>query len=378
MKRFPVSIFCSLALSLSAIAVYASEIEPASAQNSGANSSILIAEALPDGTIPFGAVVPQPATPEGDEGIRELPPCKDGKPCFALSLAGGGARGAAHIGVLKVLERNGLKPSFVSGSSIGAVIGALYCAGVPVSEIERLMLKGKVRKALMPLPLQVQAAISIPRDLVLRAMLFKPSIGLYSGKSISRFISKNIPPDVKRMEDMKIPFAVIATNIQDTRAIWISKGDVGEAVRASASIPYVYKPSTFEGKSLVDGGMRSNLPIDAARASGAPVVIAVKLHSSLESKPATNFKTMLSFSDRIMSIMMAEIESKNMKDADILVEPNIDDFKLYSFSNAVLKKAIASGEEAAEKMIPEIKLALEEAATAERSATVDDAEKKTY
>ena len=319
-----------------------------------------LAQSAPDGTIPYGVDVPQPAEPEGDGRIQNVvPPAVNGKKSFALTLAGGGARGAAHIGVLRVLEREGLRPSFVSGSSIGAVIGSLYCAGVPVSEIEKLMLSGKVRKALMPVPIKLQAAWSMPRDLVLRMLQQKPQVGFYSGKSLSKFIRQQMPAGVNRMEDMKIPFAVIATNILDTRATWIASGDVGEAVRASASMPYIYKPCLIDGKALVDGGMRANLPTGAARASGAPVVVAVKLHSSLESKPCTDFRTMLQFSDRVMSIMMAEIESKNMNDADVLIEPNIDDFKLYSFEKDVLKRAIESGEKAAEKMIPQLRVALQ-------------------
>ncbi len=336
-----------------------------------------LSQSLPSGTIPFGVDVPQPAAPAAD-GIIEnsVPAALNGKKSFALTLAGGGARGAAHIGVLKVLEREGLRPAFVSGSSIGAVIGSLYCAGVPVAEIERLMLNGKVRKAFMPIPLKLQAAWSIPRDMFLRTLGAKPQVGFYSGKSLSKFIRKQMPPDVKRMEDMKIPFAVIATNILDTRATWIARGDIGEAVRASASIPFVYKPALFEGKAMVDGGMRANLPTDAARASGASVVVAVKLHSSLESKPMTDFRTMMEFSDRIMSIMMAEIESKNMSKADLLIEPNIDDFMLYSFDKDVLTRAIDAGEKAAEEMLPQLRVALQPGAS--RSAAKDKPEKATH
>lgn len=336
-----------------------------------------LSQSLPSGTIPFGVDVPQPAAPAAD-GIIEntVPPALNGKKSFALTLAGGGARGAAHIGVLKVLEREGLRPAFVSGSSIGAVIGSLYCAGVPVAEIEKLMLNGKVRKAFMPIPLKLQAAWSIPRDMFLRTLGAKPQVGFYSGKSLSKFIRKQMPPDVKTMEDMKIPFAVIATNILDTRATWIARGDIGEAVRASASIPFVYKPALFEGKAMVDGGMRANLPTDAARASGASVVVAVKLHSSLESKPMTDFRTMMEFSDRIMSIMMAEIESKNMSKADLLIEPNIDDFMLYSFDKDILTRAIAAGEKAAEEMLPQLRVALQPGPS--RTAAKDKPEKVTH
>lgn len=357
-------------LLLSELSAFAADDSSLSAPRRSQYANTAVAE----GTTPYGMDVPQPAIPSGDGAIdNTVPPTRDGRKSFALTLAGGGARGAAHIGVLKVLEREGLKPSFVTGSSIGAVIGSLYCAGVPVAEIEKLMLSGKVRKALMPTPIKLQAAISIPRDMILRALQRKPQVGFYSGKTISKFIRNHIPESVKRMEDMKIPFAVIATNILDTRATWIAHGDVGEAVRASASIPYVYKPCFIDGKAMVDGGMRANLPTDPARASGAPIVVAVKLHSSLESKPVGDFRTMLQFSDRIMSIMMSEIESKNMNDADVLIEPNIDDFKLYSFERSVLQRAIESGEQAAEKMLPQLRVALESAPSKRSASTGDSA-----
>lgn len=289
---------------------------------------------------------------QNEENISSLQ--RNGKPHFALILAGGGARGAAHIGVLKVLEREGLKPDIVCGSSVGAVIGALYCAGVPVAKIESLMLKRKIAKALMPLPIQIQTILYAPTFTTMRLLRLKPSIGLYSGASIAGFINKNMPSSVKRIEDMSIPFAVIATNLLDTRPLWICEGNVGEAVRASTAMPFVYKPCKIGDKVLVDGGVRNNLPTDPARAAGADVIVAVQLHSSLGAKEEKEFRTLLGYSDRIMSMLMAEIESKNVGEADILIEPKIEDDHLYAFRYESMKQAIAAGEAAANKMLPQI------------------------
>lgn len=308
----------------------------------------------------LGVMVEQPAHPESNGDIGNTGTTQqDGSCRFALTLAGGGARGAAHVGVLKVLEREGLKPSFVSGSSIGAVVGSLYCAGVSVAQIEKLMLNEELRKAFMPRPMLLQASLFFPQYVLLRMVNIQPYIGLYSGKSIEKFIHKQLPPSISRIEDLKIPFAVIATNIQDTRSFWLCKGDIARAVRASASIPFVYKPVNIDGNFLVDGGIRDNLPTDPARACGAPVVVAVRLHSSLKSKPAETFRTMRSYSDRIMSMLMAEIEAKNTSGADIVIEPEIEDLQLYAFDRRSLAQAMSAGEAAAEKMLPRLKAILQ-------------------
>lgn len=293
------------------------------------------------------------STMQNEENISPLQ--RNGKPHFALILAGGGARGAAHIGVLKVLEREGLRPDIVCGSSVGAIIGALYCAGVPVARIESLMLERKIAKALMPLPIQIQTILYAPTYTTMRLLRLKPSIGLYRGTSIAKFINKNMPPSIKRIEDMSIPFAVIATNLLDTRPLWIGEGNVGEAVRASTTMPFVYKPCTIDDKVLVDGGVRNNLPTDPARAAGAEVIVAVQLHSSLGAKKEKELRTLLGYSDRIMSMLMAEIESKNIGDADILIEPKIKDDQLYAFRYESMKQAIDAGETAATKLLPEIR-----------------------
>jgi predicted acylesterase/phospholipase RssA len=163
-------------------------------------------------------LIQQPAAPEGGTNDVHMAPSADGvEPTIALSLGGGGGRGAAHIGVLKVLEAAGIKPNFVAGSSIGAVIGSLYAAGVPVSEIERLAMDGSFKKAFLPSGIKWQATKTLP-GYVLKRMFFQlPDIGLYSGRSVHDFVARTLPPNVHNIEDLKIPFAAIATNMLDTR-----------------------------------------------------------------------------------------------------------------------------------------------------------------
>lgn len=303
------------------------------------------------------AAIPQPAKPLGLEGtIARLKQSRTGKVRLALTLAGGGSRGAAHIGVLKVLDREGIKPDFIAGSSIGGMIGALYASGLTAAQIEELALNGKLKKAYFPKPEKLQSVLYSVRYGLSRMVLIHPKIGLYSGKSIADFVEKQLPKGVENFEDLKIPFAVAAVNLVDTKPVWMSEGKISTAVRASNTVPFMYRPiGPKDGAQLVDAGIRDNLPTDIAEAIGSPVVVAVKLHSYLEKVPQKEFDTNFAYADRITSIFMAEIENKGVSKADILLEPKVQFMNMRSFNKKEMAKAIAVGEQAAEKALPEIK-----------------------
>src|SRR5262249_19095674 len=206
-------------------------------------------------SISAGAAVPQPAQPDGIAEVqKERLRAPDGKVRLALTLAGGGARGAAHIGVLKVLDEEGIRPDFIAGCSMGAVIGSLYAAGLSGRDIERLALNGQLKKAFFPIPLPLKSVLYFPQYWLCRLAAIHPDIGIYSGKSLARFMEKHLPPNVRNIEDTKIPIAVTATNLVDTRSVWLTKGNIGEAVRASCAVPLLYRPVARNGASLVDGG----------------------------------------------------------------------------------------------------------------------------
>lgn len=303
------------------------------------------------------AAIAQPAAPLGLEAtIARLKSSRTGKPRLALTLAGGGSRGAAHIGVLKVLEREGIKPDFIAGSSIGGMIGALYASGLSAAQIEKLALNGELKKAYFPLPQKVQSFIYSIRYGLCRMVLIHPKIGLYSGDSIAKFVEKQLPKGVENFEDLKIPFAVAAVNLVDTKPVWMSKGKISTAVRASNTVPFIYRPiGPKDGAQLVDAGIRDNLPTDIADAIGSPLVVAVKLHSYLEKVPLKEFDTNFDYADRITSIFMAEIENKGVSKADVLIEPKVQFMNMQSFNKKEMSKAIAVGEQAAEQALPEIK-----------------------
>ncbi|MGQ9699845.1 MAG: patatin-like phospholipase family protein [Candidatus Bipolaricaulaceae bacterium] len=172
-----------------------------------------------------------------------------------LALGSGGARGAAHVGVLKVLEREGIKISAIVGSSIGALVGGAYAAGIPVSRMEEEWLattRAKLLQSFLP---------TFPRT------------GLSSGAGLRRYL-REILGDV-RMEELSIPFAAVATDLDTGEPVVLRSGFLVEAIRASTAIPGVFQPVRREGRLLVDGGMVEPLPVRICRELGAEVVVAV-------------------------------------------------------------------------------------------------------
>ncbi|RTL37740.1 MAG: hypothetical protein EKK48_23950 [Candidatus Melainabacteria bacterium] len=325
-----------------------------------ANLAVPDSKAIPNGKAvkqtPEDTVAPSSATSATQENASgaSLNPIKH-RSGFALTLAGGGARGAAHIGVLKVLDAEGIKPDFVAGNSIGAMIGGLYAAGVPVAEIERLALSGELKKAYFPSNRKLQSATYFGPYFLARAVLIHPQIGLYSGRSLSKFVAKHLPPGLTNIEQMPIPFSCAAVDLTTTRAVWLSKGSIADAIRASNSAPGFFRPVKVGEQTLVDGGVRANLPTEIAEAEGAPAVVAVRLQAYLEKVDQKEYDTMMDYGDRITSILLSEIENKAVDKADIIIEPKVAYMKMSSFNRDEMAAAIKSGEIAARQALPKIR-----------------------
>jgi NTE family protein len=180
---------------------------------------------------------------------------------IGLALAAGGARGSAHTGVMKVLDREGVSVSAIAGSSIGAIVGAAHAAGIPVSEVEREWREDMLAKV---------------------ARSFLPTLslaGLSSGKE-KRKVLQGLLGD-HCIEDLKIPFAAVACDIDTGEAVVIDRGPLIDAVQASASIPGIFEPVRVGGRLLVDGGLVEPLPVRACRELGADFVIAVDIVPTL-------------------------------------------------------------------------------------------------
>jgi len=181
---------------------------------------------------------------------------------IGLALGSGAARGFAHIGVLKVLDEEKIPIDFIAGTSIGALIGVIYASGIRAKEIEEIVLNLDRKKT---------------------TSFFTPTIpysGLVEGKRITEFIKSII--GTPNIEDLKIPFAAIATDVMSGREVVITKGSTVEAVRASISIPGIFTPCKYNESFLVDGGLVNPLPVNCVRDMGADFIIAVNVLPSPE------------------------------------------------------------------------------------------------
>jgi NTE family protein len=246
-----------------------------------------------------------------------------------LALSGGATHGAAHIGVLKVLEREGIKPSLVVGTSAGALVGAAYCAGIPVDQISAVF-KG----------------MNWPN--LLKPNLIKP-LSIFDTTPMENFLRANVG-DCK-FEDLKIPFAVIVCDIMTGERIVINKGPLATAARASASIPGLFSPVEWNEHLLVDGGVVDNFPVEHLRPMGANYTIGVDLSTSRASgrRPSN---TMEVFMDMI-NIMQSRGEVADSSLCDCYIHPDTRPFSKWSFGEA--EKIEKAGIVAAEAALPQLK-----------------------
>ena len=160
-------------------------------------------------------------------------------PKLALVLAGGGARGLAHIGVLKILEREKIHVDYISGTSIGALIGSLSAARLSAHDIETIALDGKLGKAFFPRSAVLQEIIYLPSYVFMRVLQLKPALGLYSGKSIAKFVEKNLPAKYKNIEQLPTPFVAVSVDLSTGAKFVHSKVNIAKAVQASCSVPFL-------------------------------------------------------------------------------------------------------------------------------------------
>ncbi|MBL7066738.1 MAG: patatin-like phospholipase family protein [Candidatus Marinimicrobia bacterium] len=213
-----------------------------------------------------------------------------------LVLGSGSAKGLSHIGVLKLLEEMNIKIDYIAGSSIGAMIGGAYAAGISIKEIEDIALK---------------------TDLASSVKYFLPTIsksGLISGVKVKEFL-KNVVGDID-IEDLKMPFVATATDIFTGQEIVFNKGNLVEAMRASISVPVIFQPVIHNNQILVDGGLVNPLPINIASKMGAEFIIAVNVMPSLNKTNTNNGKNnnvrMTAFTQEIKSAMQKKLEALNL------------------------------------------------------------------
>lgn len=253
-------------------------------------------------------------------------------PRIGLALGGGAARGFAHIGVIKVLEAQGLVPDVVVGTSAGSVVGALYAAGLGGFDLQRLAL-------------QMDEATIADWSL--------PSRGVLRGEALQSFVNKAV--DNRPIERLPRRLAITATDLQTGELVLFERGNTGQAVRASSSVPAVFQPVLINGREYVDGGLASPVPARAARRLGADVVIAVDISSKPALQTVTgSFDVLL----QTFAIMGQAIAALELQDADVVIRPALatrgTDF-------AARNLAILEGEAAATGQLKRIQEAVERA-----------------
>jgi len=256
---------------------------------------------------------------------------------IGLALGSGGAKGLAHIGVIKVLEKNNIPIDFIAGSSIGALIGGFYSATKDIKRIEEIALSTNWRQLLS---------------------LIDPSLrrGLIKGEKIKKFIETHIGK--VKFRDLKIPLSVIATDLRTGEIIPINQGEVASAIRASISFPLIFKPVEREGRLLADGGLSLPIPVEVVNKMGAGLVIAVNLDADYFTNRSNN-KTGLGFyeiASNSINLLCYHLARWNVKDADVVVEPKLSIKMGIVHWNKFLdgRDIILAGELAMKKKLPQL------------------------
>lgn len=246
----------------------------------------------------------------------------------ALVLGAGASRGFAHVGVLKVLESNGIPVDMIVGTSAGSFVGSLYAYGYDSFALQK-----------MAFTLQYDDLID---------MMFIPNNGFIKGERLQEFIDRKVLNT--RIEDLRTPFYPVATDLKTGKEVVFRKGDTGLAVRASCSIPGVFRPAEIDGRMYIDGGAVSPVAVEAARRLGADIVIAVDISSGIsEAEPESIIDTVL----QTIDIMYANLATRQLAKADIVITPNVGFIASNDFSRR--HEAILEGERAAMDALPAIK-----------------------
>jgi NTE family protein len=276
------------------------------------------------------------------------------RPTIGLALGGGGTRGAAHVGVLKVLKEEGIPIDYVAGTSMGAIVGGLYCAGLPPEVIEEKLLDMSLMHSFINAPIGLQV-VKMPIKLTPRLVGHKSYVGLYDGRKFLKYLNKAIPACQREIATMHIPFCAVATNLLDGQAHDISSGNLGLAMLASSAVPSLRRPVPFEDKLFVDGGVMKNLPVDVVKKMGADIVIAVDVDENVSALPPDHFKMFGAVPRRLLEMQLDSIDMPAAKLADVVIHPNVDGISLISRKKADGVRAIKSGEESAQAAIPAIR-----------------------
>lgn len=275
------------------------------------------------------------------------------RPKIGLALGGGGTRGIAHIAVLRVLEKNHIPIDCIAGTSMGAIVGGLYCAGLTPDEIETFFRNKTMVRSYDTVPIPVRVSL-IPLFL-LPHVLFHAYDGLYRGHRFAKYIDHRVPAQNRLIENFKIPFKAVCSNLIDGKPASVESGDLGTAVQASSAIPGLRKPVIVGDKLLVDGGVVANLPVDECRKMGADIVIAVDVDEELGTIERDHFRHLGTVPYRCLNMHLSAIDAPQLANADVRIHPDVAGIELLSRNIKDMDMALVSGQKATEEAIPIIK-----------------------
>jgi NTE family protein len=292
-----------------------------------ATLALAACQTAPVVTAPSPAPAAPPVVAPAPPPLPVVPAPVPKPPRIGLALGGGAARGFAHIGVLQVLEENGIKPDLIVGTSAGSLVATLYAAGDSAAQLRSLAL---------------QMDESEITDWAY------PGRALLRGEALARYVDSHTGG--RTIEQMRVPLGIVATELDNGAPVLFRRGDPGLAVRASSAVPAVFEPVKIGRHEYVDGGLVSPVPVRFAREMGGQLVIAVDISSPPDGNATGDAVHMLL---QTFAIMSRSINHWELRDADIVIRPKLVGVSSADFT--VRAKSIEAGREAALAALPAIR-----------------------
>ena len=292
--------------------------------------------------------MPAPAVKAADESAAAP------RPRIGLVLGGGGARGAAHVGVLKVLEELRIPVDYVAGTSVGSIVGGFYASGMSAQEIEREILAMNWEDLFQDYPSRADRSFRRKRDDDTYAIKAKPGfnhgkieipLAYIRGQKLDLTLNRLTLPvvDIRDFDRLPIPYRAVAADLETGKEVVLSAGSLPKAIRASMAVPAAFDPVEIEGRLLVDGGIANNVPVSVVRAMGAEVLIVVDVGSGLFTRK--DITSALSITGQLANYLFtlnSEEQLKTLSPRDVLIRPKLGDIGGGSFDRA--DEAIPAGE----------------------------------
>jgi len=305
---------------------------------------------------------PAAAQPPGAQPAGAQPPAA--RPRIGLVLSGGGARGAAHVGVLKVLEEQHVPIDAIAGTSMGAVVGGLYASGLSARDIEKIMTSLNWQAAFHDRPPREDLTLRRKQEdenflvkfpLGVRGHRIVLPKGLIEGQGLSQMLRRLTLPvaRITNFDELPTRFRAVATDLESGEPIVLAAGDLTSAMRASMSAPGIFAPVERQGRILVDGGIADNVPVDVAREMGVDLLIVVDVGSPLQQR--SKLTDVTAISNQMLAILLrrnAEQQLATLKPGDILIAPALGDASSFDFG--AVARYIGVGEAAARTAVEQL------------------------